>query len=850
MTLPAANVVVSFDKEAINTLFARGASFKSLVDGISNNKDVLLFNHKGNPNFIELKHRFGGKGIGNTIELSLIDPTGEFEKRFITDNAARNTAGYFESATSDRAENPLVGLPKDSGIEGEQLRTQEQRIRNIRTQDDLALAFQQLYRKYKGTKHLYVAYGVGDNLDLWSGPHDMTLIGANLAVEGARRITLKLAATPLSLESYGRRGLFNEPVNIDLEGLSMEVEARSDLFHFDSFGASPVYGEETKRELLRTVYAGLLETEEQLFAGLLSQEKLTNAEFLSKFFDIHQVVTDTIRRFIQQATGNPNVIVLLPNLNLVCRDAIEEVVEDTALRYQNLRDRVNSIVVKEDLAYYGDTFFVSKLYNSVRNTCSLFGLGVGSEEKDSVKRKSTYQPPPIQILVEQDERARITKHSQVLKNWILERSFFSTLTARSNNGIPRYEEVLDSVMENIQKCSFNRYSPKANFFYESDVNLINLWSNKDYKAFPLFGGAGNTIDPNQSVIVYGDVQLIRSYLYGAADMTAFELDREARDQDRSPLDLVPLHPYDKAVLFNQTYNKDIRELTFPPINRFGAFGDVSYIPDEFSIGGEVFSEEAKQLVKEQAIPVFRYNTTNPNVFEMKFNWAPIYFAQLNAGVVKEADRRAATTLAGVLDDRYSSFEFKDGQAVLAYIRVRDKVLGRDDESAQQIKKELAHRFLRQFDTLMTGEAQALAEQAYEAYLAVLNDPNKPIIKIDQLLPGDPLVVMSNFTQQMYRNSMRMSIDTLPMFHLSKHTGTLASPCLVFAQDQPILQTKQRDQTLLNQFYSGEYLILGFTHTINDNGASSSFDLMKRSANLNREDQEEDDSKIDMGAGIL
>lgn len=851
MNVPVANIVVSFDKEAINRLFSKGATFQNLIKGISNEKDVLLFNHEANPNFLNFKHEFGGGAKGNVMTLGLLDPTGDFEQRFILDNTVQNVAGYLARANKKKEKSPLTEVRKTLSLEDSQLSEQENRVRAVVASRDLTSDFQKAYQEAKGDKHLYVAYGIGNNLDLWSGPHDMTLIGASMAVEGARKITLKLASTPLTFNTDGRRGMFGEKVNLNLEGLSMEVDARSNNFDFENIGSGElIYGADTKRKVQQTDFSNNLESEESALFELLSTQGLENARLLTRNVDFHLVVTDVIRKLIKAATGNPNVIILLPDINLVCREAIEEV--GSLFRVtESIGDRnytaINGRMQQGELDNYGPNVYTGKIFNAVKALCERFSLHFSSELIDATLRTKTYSSPNVQWYEEQEES---TSFNDRVAKFIRDRMFFATMTLRSGKGIPEYQEGLDRIIADIKRCSSDSYSPKTDFYYESDAKLIAFWSDEKYKNLPLFGGAGNAIDPNHSVIIFGDTQLIRNYLYGSADIESKDKGTVSEnDSVGKSIELTPLHPFDKIVLTDQKYNKEIKALSFPVVNRDGSFGDISYIPDDFSFIDESLSKEVKNLIREKAIPVFRYNTTNPNVFSMNFNWAPIYFAQLRLGVTKEIDRKAAATLAGVIEDRYANFEFADINSVITYIRLRHRILGNGDETEQQIKKEVAHRFLGQDRSLMAGEAEEEANNAYVMYLNMLNDPDKPMIKIDQLLPGDPITVMANFNEQMYRNSMRMSIETLPMFHVSKHMGTLNSPCLVFAQDQSVSQTLQPKRSALNSFYSGEYSILGFSHKIDDSGATSSFTLVKSIPNILLQAEESDSLEIEGGSQI-
>ena len=110
----------------------------------------------------------------------------------------------------------------------------------------------------------------------------------------------------------------------------------------------------------------------------------------------------------------------------------------------------------------------------------------------------------------------------------------------------------------------------------------------------------------------------------------------------------------------------------------------------------------------------------------------------------------------------------------------------------------------------------------------------PLVLVDQELPGNPNSIMADFTEDLYRKALQMSITTLPMFHISK-LGSLSTPCIVFAQDQPITQVERRERTLLNKFFSGLYKIMGFKHTITTSAATSEFKLVKNAPKFSIEE---------------
>jgi hypothetical protein len=973
MNIPTANVVVSFDKEALDKLFAEGATFTNLVKGITENEDVLLFNHESNPNFIDFTHEFTGNG--NRMSLSLIDPYGEFEKRYMVDNTVNMIGGYLRESLRDvKQPNELARIKAEKYSK----ELEEKRLKDF--SEEYAIAFKKSY----GKNYIYVAYGVGDNLDLWSGPHIMVLLGADIAVEGARKITLSLGAVPLTFDLEGRRGMYGEKVDINLRGVRVEVDARSDNINFDNYGlGKPIYGEETRKKFLETQYTDLFEESEQQFKHILEVTNDTlDVEVDSLYttiqnFDFHTLITDIIRRYISAATNNPNVIVLLPDINYICRHAISQLVlEERADKGKTSPERVvdilsligagaeflgseglglspkanvavanylrsftiNYIRKTTDAANYTkESRDIGKFWSAVVILLNSFGLSLDSDDTDENLRERNYDPTELNWLKTQEAALDFEKRgisftmpeegiaepyiddssdafgvggfigeptlvesleqeaavSETVSETVVEatrlrrRNFFACKTSNSDSGYPDYKKELMSIVNSILAGSKSNYGFQPNLYYESDTKLIKYWSNTNLRNIPLFAGSGNTIKEDIPVIIFGDENLVRTFLYGSNLKSTLEETKRLQQQAveakqtseliigdtfvfDSPIEvdslvdqetftkdfvqkskelkitayhLVPLHPYDRSVLLDITYNKEVDDIVKPKIDRIGPFGDISYIPDEFGLKDEDFDQESTQLIKQNAIPTFRYNTTNPNVLSLNFKFSKIYFSQLDSGFNKEVNKKASASLAGAMTTEYANFDFEDDNAITAYLRMRHRTLGDGDDVEKILKEELANEY--KIQTKVVGDPEAAAKTAVQAYLETLNSSNKPFIKIDQLLPGNPITIMADFIEQMYRNALSLSIETLPSFHLSRFAGTLASPCLLFAQDQDILKTEKQKRTTLNSFFSGMYLIMGFSHTINAKGASSTFKLIKSVSKSSAKEEEEDSESLEL-----
>lgn len=861
MNIPAVNIVVSFTKEPMDRLFAGGATFKNLLAGLTDdgNEDVLLFNHENNPNLVSLKHNFG-KG-GNIINLELIDPMGVFETRFMMDNTVDMMGGYLQKGQTVAKPNPLI-----------KIRETDQRTA-LEGKKGFAKKFQASFQKAYGHRYLYIAYGIGDNLDVWSGPHMMQVMGADIIVKGPKKIKLKLAAIKNGLNVGSRKGMYNEPVHLNLEGLSVEIDAQSQYLDFANLGTDkPVYApvDIKKAQSVLTKSGVSAKTYEEEVIELMSSEGLSETTDVVKAVDIHLLVTDVIRKFIRDATGNPNVIILLPNLNLVCRDAIEEIAKVEKLNSTAISDNAedaNSVLESEWYSYNQDTSYVGLFYSTIKSIVHRFCLSMDSLPKDSNYFKTTLASTVANLasIILQDAAS---SPQERMEKYLTDRYHFAAKTYSTGSEFPDYEKEVKSIVTNVFRASTSQYKSNVQIIYESDTKLINFWADQNHEDLPLFCGIGRKLDPEIPPIIYGDIQLVRDYLYGQTNLAQKraqieEMKSEAKGAEdaldayaaagpaagtapefseseylAAAANLAPLHPYDKILLMDTNYNKEVKEIVNPPKGDLeGAFGDVTYIPDEFAHTDEGLDPKAKDAIKKQGIPIFRYNTTNPNVLDMNFKFGAIYFSELMKGFKKEVNRKASTTMAGAMATKYSNFEFQDRNAVVAFIRKRLYSVGAStlDGETEKLMTELASRFEGGIDVegINGSTPEEKAESAFAFYQEMLDRPDKPMIKIDQLLPGNPVSIMADFSEQMYRNALQMTIQTLPMFHLSNF-ATLSSPCMLFAQGTGIQMTtkySKEEQELLernvmSQFMSGAYKILGWTHEINRKGAQSTFKLVK------------------------
>ena len=888
MKVPTANIVVAFNRETMDRLFSQGATYTSLMKLLTDDgqDDAVMFNAESNPNFISFEHDFGFSP-GMKMKLTFIDPKGEFERRYLSTSLISNVAG-----TNYKTKDPQVSVFSDKN-------NTEMKVGASDYSKEFYADLQKEYTSQFGTKEIYIAYGTGENLDLWSGPHRTVLQAADISVKGARKISLTLVPTNRSLSLNQRRGAYNEKVNLNLAGLTMRYTGESKpilfsgqkyIYEDDSYEKTTPYDPLKYLDLHENAETTVNTSRGEIQTAFddLGLEEL--ASTLGEF-DVHSIIVDALRSYIQKATGNPNVVVLLPNINLICRKYLNETAVNARADWDT---GVMNAVMGSFFKMKVDGIFLeskevqetAKKYKFIQNFLENFGLEVFSKSKFDWRSASN--------VIDQGGLAQYTsveKHPDAKARFQAvfdEKDYYGIIERASNKGIPNHMAVVQGVISKISESSQGEYPIQLGLFNETYTPLLDFWSSREGATkgcthYPLFGGY-HKFDADQEAIIVGDLALIRQYLYASIDMTKHtaeegrlrdlavaaksrrqeqentlveptvnpysyqqstgmtgqstlaqynELEAEGKElkaiEDAaitSQLKHIPLHPLDRAILTNSQYNRDVRKIIKPEAleSLVGAFGDTSYVPDEF--GYDEFTEEQLKFLKEEEIPTFRYNTTNPNVLDINFKFAPTYFAALQMGFQKMVNRRASNVANGVLPLGNGSFPIRTRGDAAAFLVANNYSQGMPIEEQQELIDDLSRRMSPDLaDSMQSDELEGS-----DAIAALLDEAEnhdlQGYVEIQQMMPGNPNSTLTSFAEKMYRESLDMNITTLPTFHLSKTMGTISSPCILFAQDATIRQTEDPRRTPLNSFFSGLYKIMGYKHTIDSKGARSEFKLTK------------------------
>ena len=801
--IPTAFVVVSFSKPAMDKLFSTGATFKDLLKEAKENDEVFLFNNQGNANFIKLEHSYGKQ---NTLKLELIDPQQEFEQRIITNSLVDLAGAYLNP--DQRVDDPAFDF-------GDQIEYKKQ----IEESREFFKDYTDKLRGKFGRFQLLVAYGVGENLASWSGPHITEIVNVDISIKGSRKFALTLQPLGSNLNSNERRLTGRDTIDLNLEGLRSVVKGNSSPLNFYDYF---MYLEKGKERSGRIYSPWLGDPDLSNYPSKIKALQEDGATELLKEIDIHLLITECMRRFIRKATGVTNVIVLFPDLNKLLIDYIKEASNDVS---------EDTTLVSPSVSYasYNAAAYINAksgpLLDIYSQTMSIIeGLGLDFSCKFKDGRVS------INPNIETERERNYTDIKQRAEAFFFKRDFYAGINRTGKrSSVAGTQDKLDAIVNNILAAS--KSQPYSNFtkvtYFESDSKLLSLWALNSNN--PVFNTEKYKFDETQPAIIYGDAELIHQYLYA-----------EGGD---NPEYKAPIHPVDQVGL-DKYYRREVSKRLNKRLDASisGPFGETTFVPDEFMYIDEeqAAAEVIKKLVEEKRLTVFRYNVQNPNVIDLNFDFSPIYFAALKGAFEKEVSKRATATVEGVLDSKYSLFDLPTQEATIAYIRSRHQALGDNQEARDKIIKELGAKNLGSaFDGATEDEN---AKLAYALYDELLSRPDQPLIKVDQQLPGNPVLAVADFSERLYRQTLRLKLTSLPNFQESSFR-IMRKPVLLLASDRPIKQSSPPDQSLLDTFFTGLYLITGYKHTISSGKAISEFNLQRMTTQLTERSKKTEDFEL-------
>ena len=499
--------------------------------------------------------------------------------------------------------------------------------------------------------------------------------------------------------------------------------------------------------------------------------------------DYHLLISDVIKDYVKNATG-ANVIVMLPDLNLLIgKAAKKELLKDRGRYNTSSLKRIASMLKLEFVGYpNGNAEYVRE--KRVPAVLQAFA--------DSIRFSSN----PIPRLA---AKAAVT-------------DYFFKLSTERERGVPDalapLDYLLNAINQNAEKVSINKA-----IVIESDQNIIDYWeragANYSLNGYEPF-------NPEQPVIIVGDSVMINQVLYGQGKVTA------------------PIH-FTDDIFLSESYIDNINTIARgKDFSTSYVLGDLYKLPDEFAYADASLIQEAKDIQKKSQVPVFQYNTKNPNILSLRDTNEPgVYFSLLRTKFRSIAREITKTIGEGGIPSNIADFPIISKRGLHTALALSMEKSKGTVQSKQDIIQSIADRVSP--EAMETTDLSGITQNmmSYLNELAdVLDDQQRGFTAyMSDAFSRAPIDLITKFTEDLINSARILDIQTLPFFNItngSYHNG----PCLVFAQDAPVMGQVRPMRTAFNTYVTGAYKIVYFEHIISSGNVSSRFTLAK-SAPINK-----------------
>lgn len=709
----------------------------------------------------------------------------------------------------------------------------------------------------------YFAFGVGDDLSKWSGPHVMTLFNAVLTNDenNVRMVEAFFAPNP------GSHKLWSKTFTED-------------------FG-----------------YAGIVDK----FNEMLSKETFIRAsskEFVSK--DAPDVDSPSLnirlrslaKKYLQSVTSNGNVVVVIPNdlaketkadeapkpkpaptppldVNNMSfeeyadniKDSYAQAVSDKETKLEAtlkvLGVKKTDIRTDEITGPTGQGFSDIKLKSSLpRGTISPEIAGPGGSPLLSPAIGSNTLPrsliPSLPSLeeIEARNKAFLAKKKSVLQPDVVGEKGLSNLPLEGYNlemgvtipvsedaGTNEPEPLLAPIYKfaaGIKELDTKYFSQEFTFFEETDVRILKLW-----KRFGII-----SVD-TKPALVFGDKDEIKNLLYidsGTEDVKLKSLEQstsllfDVRNPGESAFDSRrSVKSVNENKLRYNDYKKEFVEI-FKKTARSSSFEENIEELDkglETVVGGAL---EAKGLLGSSDM-VLRHNMSNPNVRSLLYSTEAYYAALVGLDVYPNLSKQFVNSTALPIV-RDIAFDVLGKNFITNLIKKIDDTLTdptddlafsiqlANDSSINEILFQISERVAQESNSTVTGKVGDLALVDLVSFISFVR-------YLDRLRPDDNGIkiltspqryetVYTSMYNRMKTLMVKVELKTLPFFNRNVYMSKTVS--LVGMNNAPMGVHSKR--TLAP--YTGQYQIVGHSHVIEQEDIYSTFNLVRIGAESKQE----------------
>ena len=560
--IPAANIVVSYDAEAM-IAFQEHESLEAFTEATKGNDRIKIFNNAPNSTFISLKHSIGMSdgSKGTTLSLEFVDPEGLFEDKLLSNGAdalkaPRNNVlaesikkkiAFIEAAKAKinkTTHNDYIAAARQSGsgdspaelldrmaqdnlfLEDaiEKAEQEQEDLEDLQEDEGLKTEKQLLQLQLDSQtselqKPVYIAYGVGTNLVDWSPAQcfeKVHKVEYNFDGTGARSIKLIYTAigihpnlTQMGISPLGVLGLGTVTSGKSLPIFNVKTrDAKIELLNKAEAQNGLPEGQEAEDEGKGQTLAQLLNKEDYA-AGQAGSNPVEQAVGAFWYPSIHMMVKEAMTQYIQNGTNYENVIVLTPDLDKLLGAYLyscwDEVVDGMPWGAPGIGGVFNVVAEIITLGAAGTSLLSEDQENiagfaMIRS--ALEGLGLQFSESRAFPDGSTVVGPTGENVWESLEEC--PDPADAFK-WLETRAFCAV--CQCDNVTTTFQKKLQQVGRKISKCigDHNEFAPEfvTHLQVETDLNMLKLFHE---------AGFIKTENWKKPTIIWGDRSTIMNFL--------------------------------------------------------------------------------------------------------------------------------------------------------------------------------------------------------------------------------------------------------------------------------------------------------------------------------------------------
>ena len=610
----------------------------------------------------------------------------------------------------------------------------------------------------------------------------------------------------LNIQAVSDGGLYQEEISVQL----VPDQQLPALTNQESLGIIQDLGDQLRIEGY-TQTINLSSTSEVTYGKATFDKVKNNSTFginltvnTQEDIDYHLLIKDLIKDLLYKATGNRNIIVLLPNINVVCREKIDEFYNGRTTNTQNQPPQNEPGQAQKNTnnpaSLYAQSLKLIRL-EKLRSFAGQLGLElVAKTAKNQIIRVSTN--------TRENERYGTSQGAKFEEFFNLNEFRLKLSAGLPKIGVPGGAPLSDiqgvinvirSLLGKLNILSEGQFQIK-NITVENNQSIVNFLNSNEFQGADIKNEYGNpSTSTNRNYIIVGDSNIINYGLYqGLLWLT-----------DDSEKPGFYYHPIDSAVFESTEYSKLFTERVRTK------YTDIlsPYFFPTFQLGKQTSN------FNNGTIAVKSFNIEQNELYRSALNTVVGIAQQTGTSLTSDTQKKLNTAFL----DPLSEDEIKQILRTY-YIRNNENL----DETVEDIRKL--------FETLIKNnqaklddfeDLEALLIRQLLTYTTTNNDAFSKI-EVDDKYLFNLNTAKTIMIQNLKDTKLQISLKpVLPCHHLGTF-NLLAKPCTFIPN--PSAFSSYFSKSLIPSL-DFNYKIIGYTHElkVNDNGsvdAGSEFHLLK------------------------